>query len=403
MESAFKAKTDLLEREYSRELSTVSVRAREEVQQEFLHSALLADVIRNETAELNGELTLVRVANHELGVRVDEQACTVDRLRVERMESLERIRAERDRTVHELSAEIARRRAVGKAAVADVNRQMERLWRDDEVTISGRRSVWATECQHIKDELIDAPEAIRAQVCHETDELKGSLHLKNRVIAQLDRDLAESSKVPSTSCLGCAELKREVLRLNSMCASNADEERRLNTVVEAAEFRIRVLVEKSRESEANVELLTEMNAERCMLAEQVSNDRILLEEERRAMAAQLDAEKQSLKLESVDKLQLDHFLGHLDGLQVEFRLSDVELIHIFEYRVSDSKIRTVQDCWARRYREGSNTTWCGTRSAFYKEFVQKSMSAKMVEITMNSTRKAKETVREYAWRISDAA
>ncbi|RHY52115.1 hypothetical protein DYB34_005835 [Aphanomyces astaci] len=375
MESAFKAKTDLLEREYSRELSTVSVRAREEVQQEFLHSALLADVIRNETAELNGELTLVRVANHELGVRVDEQACTVDRLRVERMESLERIRAERDRTVHELSAEIARRRAVGKAAVADVNRQMERLWRDDEVTISGRRSVWATECQHIKDELIDEPEAIRAQVCHETDELKGSLHLKNRVIAQLDRDLAESSKVPSTSCLGCAELKREVLRLNSMCASNADEERRLNTVVEAAEFRIRVLVEKSRESEANVELLTEMNA----------------------------GLQQSLKLESVDKLQLDHFLGHLDGLQVEFRLSDVELIHIFEYRVSDSKIRTVQDCWARRYREGSNTTWCGTRSAFYKEFVQKSMSAKMVEITMNSTRKAKETVREYAWRISDAA
>ncbi|RHY00957.1 hypothetical protein DYB36_005834 [Aphanomyces astaci] len=375
MESAFKAKTDLLEREYSRELSTVSVRAREEVQQEFLHSALLADVIRNETAELNGELTLVRVANHELGVRVDEQACTVDRLRVERMESLERIRAERDRTVHELSAEIARRRAVGKAAVADVNRQMERLWRDDEVTISGRRSVWATECQHIKDELIDEPEAIRAQVCHETDELKGSLHLKNRVIAQLDRDLAESSTVPSTSCLGCAELKREVLRLNSMCASNADEERRLNTVVEAAEFRIRVLVEKSRESEANVELLTEMNA----------------------------GLQQSLKLESVDKLQLDHFLGHLDGLQVEFRLSDVELIHIFEYRVSDSKIRTVQDCWARRYREGSNTTWCGTRSAFYKEFVQKSMSAKMVEITMNSTRKAKETVREYAWRISDAA
>ncbi|RHY10351.1 hypothetical protein DYB36_012006 [Aphanomyces astaci] len=116
-----------------------------------------------------------------------------------------------------------------------------------------------------------------------------------------------------------------------------------------------------------------------------------------------NARKQSLKLESVDKLQLDHFLGHLDDLQIEFELTDIELIRIFEYRVAESKIRTVQDWWARRHREGSNRTWRSTRSAFYKEFVQKSMSAKMAEITQNSIRKAKETVREYAWRINDAA
>ncbi|RLO00338.1 hypothetical protein DYB28_001382 [Aphanomyces astaci] len=40
--------------------------------------------------------------------------------------------------------------------------------------------------------------------------------------------------------------------------------------------------------------------------------------------------KQSLMLQNVDKLQLDHSLGHLDGLQVEFELLDVELIRIFE-------------------------------------------------------------------------
>ncbi|RQM31104.1 hypothetical protein B5M09_013578, partial [Aphanomyces astaci] len=88
---------------------------------------------------------------------------------------------------------------------------------------------------------------------------------------------------------------------------------------------------------------------------------------------------------------------------IEFELTDIELIRIFEYRVAESKIRTVQDWWARRHREGSNRTWRSTRSAFYKEFVQKSMSAKMAEITQNSIRKAKETVREYAWRINDAA
>ncbi|RHY55470.1 hypothetical protein DYB30_009640 [Aphanomyces astaci] len=116
-----------------------------------------------------------------------------------------------------------------------------------------------------------------------------------------------------------------------------------------------------------------------------------------------NARKQSMKLESVDKLQLDHFLGHLDDLQIEFKLTDIELIRIFEYRVAESKIRTVQDWWARRHREGSNRTWRRTRSAFCKEFVQKSMSAKMAEITQNSLRKVKETVREYAWRINDAA
>ncbi|RHY87335.1 hypothetical protein DYB35_010100 [Aphanomyces astaci] len=116
-----------------------------------------------------------------------------------------------------------------------------------------------------------------------------------------------------------------------------------------------------------------------------------------------NARKQSLKLESVDKLQLDHFLGHLDDLQIEFELTDIELIRIFQYRVAESKIRTVQDWRARRHREGSNRTWRSTKRAFYKEFVQKSMSAKMAEITQNSIRKVKETVREYAWRINDAA
>ncbi|RLO13421.1 hypothetical protein DYB28_001980 [Aphanomyces astaci] len=52
-----------------------------------------------------------------------------------------------------------------------------------------------------------------------------------------------------------------------------------------------------------------------------------------------NARKQSMKLESVDKLQLDHFLGHLDDLQIEFELTDIELSGIFEYRVAESKIR----------------------------------------------------------------
>ncbi|RHX99697.1 hypothetical protein DYB36_013642, partial [Aphanomyces astaci] len=60
---------------------------------------------------------------------------------------------------------------------------------------------WATEFQHLKNELIDAPEAIQPQACNETDELKGSLHLKDLIIAQLKRDFAETNTVLSTSCL----------------------------------------------------------------------------------------------------------------------------------------------------------------------------------------------------------
>ncbi|RHY83001.1 hypothetical protein DYB26_009617 [Aphanomyces astaci] len=59
---------------------------------------------------------------------------------------------------------------------------------------------WATECQHLKNELIDAAEAIRPQARHETNELKGSLYLKDHIIAQLKRDFAEINTVLSTSC-----------------------------------------------------------------------------------------------------------------------------------------------------------------------------------------------------------
>ncbi|ETV67867.1 hypothetical protein H257_15991 [Aphanomyces astaci] len=94
-----------------------------------------------------------------------------------------------------------------------------------------------------------------------------------------------------------------------------------------------------------------------------------------------NARKQPLKLESVDNLQLDHFLEHLDDIQIEFELTYIELIRILS----------------------SNRTWRSTRCKFYKEFVQKSMSVKMAEITQNSALKAKETVRKYAWRINNAA
>ncbi|ETV69637.1 hypothetical protein H257_14660 [Aphanomyces astaci] len=83
-----------------------------------------------------------------------------------------------------------------------------------------------------------------------------------------------------------------------------------------------------------------------------------------------NARKQSLKLESVDKLQVNHFLGHLDDLQIEFELTDIELIRIFEYRVTESKIQEHEREDGRNYAE---------------QYPQ-----------------GERPVREYAWRIKDA-
>ncbi|RHY23795.1 hypothetical protein DYB25_013815, partial [Aphanomyces astaci] len=385
-----------------------------EARQEVLNSGLVEDVVRGRTTDLDSQLAVTRVAHKELEAIVLERSGMAEKLRGEREDLQDETKA--------LDDEISRIRSSEKVAVSAAPSRMERQRLVDAAMVSALRAELGLS---------------RARVEDDKGLEQASLAQKDRTIGLLERADAEKQ----TAALEIEE-----------------ERRRLNAVVDARDLQLRILEGEAHESNVNLNMLTDMNGElqsdlkkrvepsdllsreelrselrsernvlegtvaelvsaQAALAQErvrldeakwgfaakVTDERALFDEERRSWLTQLSNDRSQRLLESVDKLQLDHFLGHLDDLQIEFKLTDIELIRIFEYRVAESKIRTVQDWWARRHREGSNRTWRRTRSAFCKEFVQKSMSAKMAEITQNSLRKVKETVREYAWRINDAA
>ncbi|RHY83000.1 hypothetical protein DYB28_011270, partial [Aphanomyces astaci] len=69
-----------------------------------------------------------------------------------------------------------------------------------------------------------------------------------------------------------------------------------------------------------------------------------------------------------------HILGLGLDLIIVDRLDDILWWPLLESNRSSSSAST---------SEGSNTTWRGTKSAYYMEFAQKSMGVKMAEITNN--------------------
>ncbi|RQM21637.1 hypothetical protein B5M09_009610 [Aphanomyces astaci] len=117
-----------------------------------------------------------------------------------------------------------------------------------------------------------------------------------------------------------------------------------------------------------------------------------------------DARKYAPKLDSVNRpIALEHFLAKFDAILVDYGITERQLVSIFDDRLSQSGVPSVEDWWARRCRDRAQTSWQDARDAFRKEFIHKTESRKMSEITENSRRMKTETVREYAWRIADAA
>ncbi|ETW06581.1 hypothetical protein H310_02799 [Aphanomyces invadans] len=96
-----------------------------------------------------------------------------------------------------------------------------------------------------------------------------------------------------------------------------------------------------------------------------------------------DARKYAPKLDSVNRpIALEHFLAKFDAILDDYGITERQLVSIFDDRLSQSGVPSVED---------------------WKEFIHKTESRKMSEITENSRRMKTETVREYAWRIADAA
>ncbi|RHZ22929.1 hypothetical protein DYB26_013325 [Aphanomyces astaci] len=415
-----------------------------EARQEVLNSGLVEDVVRGRTTDLDGQLAVTRVAYKESEALVLERSDMAEKLRVEREDLQDETKA--------LDDEISRIRSSEKVAVSAAPSRMERQRLVDAAMVSALRAELGLSRARVEDDkgleqaslaqkdrtigLLERADAEKQTAALEIEEERRRL---NAVVDARDLQLrilegeAHESNVNLNMLTDMngelqSDLKKRVEPSDLLSREELRSERNVleGTAAELVSAQAALAQERVRLDEAKWGFAAKVTDERALFDEerrswltQLSNDRSQVDLERRSRLLserlELFACRQQPRinptsslpwgrlLESVDKLQLDHFLGHLDDLQIEFKLTDIELIRIFEYRVAESKIRTVQDWWARRHREGSNRTWRRTRSAFCKEFVQKSMSAKMAEITQNSLRKVKETVREYAWRINDAA
>ncbi|ETV65443.1 hypothetical protein H257_17838 [Aphanomyces astaci] len=117
-----------------------------------------------------------------------------------------------------------------------------------------------------------------------------------------------------------------------------------------------------------------------------------------------DDRKYALKFDSVDRtIPLEHFLAKFNIIQKKYELNDTQVVRIFDDRLTSCGVLSFQDWWARRCCDSEPVSWVEAREAFQKDFIQKTLSRKMVVITDNPHRKSTETVREYARRIADAS
>ncbi|RHY18834.1 hypothetical protein DYB36_010356, partial [Aphanomyces astaci] len=118
--------------------------------------------------------------------------------------------------------------------------------------------------------------------------------------------------------------------------------------------------------------------------------------------AYADARKYAPKLKRVDSaIPLEHFLKKFDALQMNYGITDAQLVGIFDDRLNESGIPRFANWWARRVRDHAEHSWAESREAFRQEFIMKTMAERMATITADSYRRTGETVNKYACRIGD--
>ncbi|RHZ08186.1 hypothetical protein DYB31_013250, partial [Aphanomyces astaci] len=118
--------------------------------------------------------------------------------------------------------------------------------------------------------------------------------------------------------------------------------------------------------------------------------------------AYADARKYAPKLKRVDSaIPLEHFLKKFDALQMDYGITDAQLVGIFDDRLNESGIPRFANWWARRVRDHAEHSWAESREAFRQEFIMKTMTERMATITADSYRRTGETVNKYACRIGD--
>ncbi|RLO00889.1 hypothetical protein DYB28_007178 [Aphanomyces astaci] len=124
--------------------------------------------------------------------------------------------------------------------------------------------------------------------------------------------------------------------------------------------------------------------------------------DRPSRSAYADARKYAPKLKRVDSaIPLEHFLKKFDALQMDYGITDAQLVGIFDDRLNESGIPRFAYWWARRVRDHAEQSWAESREAFRQEFIMKMMTGRMATITADSYRRTGETVNKYACRIGD--
>ncbi|ETV65428.1 hypothetical protein H257_17851 [Aphanomyces astaci] len=94
-------------------------------------------------------------------------------------------------------------------------------------------------------------------------------------------------------------------------------------------------------------------------------------------------------------------LPKFDVLQMDYGITDAQLVGIFDDRLNESSIPRFADWWARRVRDHAEQSWAESREAFRQEFIMKTKTERMATITADSYRRTGETVNKYACRIGD--
>ncbi|RLO13444.1 hypothetical protein DYB28_000855 [Aphanomyces astaci] len=160
---------------------------------------------------------------------------------------LSRARAEDDKALEQAryDSELVQARAAFEAEKREILLESEK-----------NDAIWRTEFLRFKNEVLYASQSIREQARLDGDELRPRQAEKDRAISLVERVDAALEVCPR-----CEELKQEVLKLTTRIASQMEEERRLNAVVDARDLQIRILEGEAHESNIIMNMLTDMNGE----------------------------------------------------------------------------------------------------------------------------------------------
>ncbi|RHY39326.1 hypothetical protein DYB30_014322 [Aphanomyces astaci] len=310
-----------------------------EARQKVLNSGLVKDAVRGRTTDLDGQLSLTRVAHKELEALVQEQSGTVEKLRVERAglldqtktlwDEISRIRSSEEVTVSVALFSMERQRQVDAATVSALRGELglSRARAEDDKALAQSRydsvlvqaraafeieagnsaRVGKKRCElanGILNEVLDASQAIREQARLDGDELRTSLAQKDRAIALLKGPTPRDKRQLLSNVNMNGELQSDLKKMaepsDLLSREELQSERKIleETAAGLVSGQAALAQEQARLDEVKrgfaakvADELALFDEERRSWLTQLSNDRSQVDLERREMNIAMQAER----------------------------------------------------------------------------------------------------------------